>query len=77
MAPAPAKPKRKPTKPAKTSPSQSAKPLEAVGPVALVAEAQATDAALSLFHPITAAWFRAVFDAPTAAGRRSLAESRP
>jgi ATP-dependent Lhr-like helicase len=69
MAPAPAKPKRKPTKPAKTSPSQSAKPLEAVGPVALVAEAQATDAALSLFHPITAAWFRAVFDAPTAPQR--------
>ena len=26
----------------------------------------AADAALSLFHPITAKWFRAVFDAPTA-----------
>jgi len=25
-----------------------------------------TDAVLNLFHPITAAWFRAVFDAPTA-----------
>ncbi len=28
--------------------------------------AAAADAALSLFHPITAKWFRAVFDAPTA-----------
>src|SRR5450432_1711068 len=26
----------------------------------------AADAALGLFHPITAAWFRAVFDRPTA-----------
>ncbi len=28
--------------------------------------ASAVDAALSLFHPMTAAWFRAVFDGPTA-----------
>src|SRR6266478_3992668 len=28
--------------------------------------AAANDAALALFHPITAKWFRAVFDAPTA-----------
>src|ERR1700722_10338359 len=28
--------------------------------------AEARDAALSLFHPITAQWFRAVFDGPTA-----------
>ena len=28
--------------------------------------AAASDAALELFHPITAKWFRAVFDAPTA-----------
>jgi len=28
--------------------------------------AAATEAALALFHPITAKWFRAVFDAPTA-----------
>src|ERR1700678_2314610 len=28
--------------------------------------AAAVDAALALFHPITAKWFRAVFDAPTA-----------
>ncbi len=28
--------------------------------------AAASDAALALFHPITAKWFRAVFDAPTA-----------
>ncbi len=29
-------------------------------------ETSAADAALALFHPITAQWFRAVFDAPTA-----------
>src|SRR5260370_37318715 len=29
--------------------------------------AAASDAAMALFHPITAKWFRAVFDAPTAA----------
>src|SRR5277367_158809 len=28
--------------------------------------ATSAEAALSLFHPITAKWFRAVFDAPTA-----------
>src|ERR1700752_363959 len=28
--------------------------------------AAASEAALGLFHPITAKWFRAVFDAPTA-----------
>ena len=28
--------------------------------------ASTSDVALSLFHPITAKWFRAVFDAPTA-----------
>src|SRR6202035_328348 len=28
--------------------------------------AATTEAALALFHPITAKWFRAVFDAPTA-----------
>ncbi|HWW96651.1 MAG TPA: crosslink repair DNA glycosylase YcaQ family protein [Edaphobacter sp.] len=33
---------------------------------ALVDPAAASEAALSLFHPITAKWFRAVFDAPTA-----------
>jgi ATP-dependent Lhr-like helicase len=31
-----------------------------------IAEISSADAALSLFHPITAAWFRAVFDGPTA-----------
>src|ERR1700753_3788000 len=30
------------------------------------AEMSAADAALALFHPITAKWFRAVFDGPTA-----------
>ncbi|HEX3470266.1 MAG TPA: DEAD/DEAH box helicase, partial [Silvibacterium sp.] len=28
------------------------------------------DAALALFHPVTAAWFRAVFDHPTAPQRQ-------
>ena len=32
----------------------------------VAAEPSAADAALSLFHPITAKWFRAVFDSPTA-----------
>jgi ATP-dependent Lhr-like helicase len=34
--------------------------------MALVDPAAASEAALTLFHPITAKWFRAVFDAPTA-----------
>ncbi len=42
--------------------------------------AAAAEAALSLFHPITAKWFRAVFEAPTApqveAGLRLRVESR-
>src|SRR5258705_2467255 len=33
--------------------------------MALHGLAAASDAALALFHPITARWFRAVFDAPT------------
>ncbi len=33
---------------------------------AAVAEQSPADAALGLFHPVTAAWFRAVFDGPTA-----------
>ncbi|MEO6983530.1 MAG: DEAD/DEAH box helicase, partial [Edaphobacter sp.] len=32
----------------------------------VVAKPTAVDAALALFHPITAKWFRAVFEAPTA-----------
>jgi ATP-dependent Lhr-like helicase len=32
-------------------------------------DAQSAEAALALFHPITAAWFRAVFDGPTAPQR--------
>ncbi len=32
-------------------------------------DASSADAALGLFHPITAAWFRAVFDGPTAPQR--------
>src|SRR5258708_33838591 len=35
----------------------------AMAPLSAIA---AGDAALGLFHPITAKWFRAVFDAPTA-----------
>jgi len=34
--------------------------------MALVDPAATSEAALALFHPITAKWFRAVFDAPTA-----------
>jgi ATP-dependent Lhr-like helicase len=37
-----------------------------VAATALVDSAAASEAALALFHPITAKWFRAVFDAPTA-----------
>ena len=33
-------------------------------------EAAQNDAALALFHPVTAAWFRAVFDRPTAPQRQ-------
>ncbi|MCU1251979.1 MAG: putative ATP-dependent helicase lhr [Edaphobacter sp.] len=39
---------------------------KADGSAALRDLAAANDAALALFHPITAKWFRAVFDAPTA-----------
>lgn len=33
---------------------------------ALALDPSAADAAFALFHPVTAAWFRAVFDGPTA-----------
>jgi ATP-dependent Lhr-like helicase len=39
---------------------------KADGPASLRDPASANEAALALFHPITAKWFRAVFDAPTA-----------
>src|ERR1700680_2090254 len=41
----------------------AAKPNVAMAPLD---PAAASEAALALFHPITAKWFRAVFDAPTA-----------
>ena len=34
-----------------------------------VGEAEAISDGLDVFHPVTAAWFRAVFDAPTAPQR--------
>jgi ATP-dependent helicase Lhr and Lhr-like helicase len=39
---------------------------KADGPASLRDPASANEAALALFHPTTAKWFRAVFDAPTA-----------
>jgi ATP-dependent Lhr-like helicase len=45
------------------------KGAEAVNPAAVDAATASGDAALALFHPITAAWFRAVFDGPTAPQR--------
>jgi ATP-dependent Lhr-like helicase len=52
-------------------PRPSSKSTKSVGAESSVAttrqeSAAASDAALALFHPITAKWFRAVFDAPTA-----------
>jgi ATP-dependent Lhr-like helicase len=41
------------------------KPALAVEPTKVVDPQQADEAALALFHPITSAWFRAVFDGPT------------
>ncbi len=48
-------------------PSNSKKKLAATKPEAAAGQtpAQKAEAALALFHPITAKWFRAVFDAPT------------
>jgi ATP-dependent Lhr-like helicase len=44
-----------------TMPRASSKPKKKVAAKSLDA-----DAALSLFHPVTAKWFRAVFKTPTA-----------
>ncbi|WP_263383411.1 Lhr family helicase [Granulicella arctica] len=52
---------RTPSIPKKAAAKKTASPA----PVAVSLEA-AADAALALFHPMTAAWFRAVFDGPTA-----------
>ena len=51
---------RKPSIPTDSAPS----PQPRVDPAAAT-----DDSALALFHPLTAAWFRAVFDAPTAPQR--------
>jgi ATP-dependent Lhr-like helicase len=49
---------------------QSASALPAAATVLAAAESSATaEAALALFHPVTADWFRAVFDAPTSPQR--------
>lgn len=37
-----------------------------LGETSVMPEVSAADAALALFHPITAKWFRAVFEGPTA-----------
>src|SRR6202453_1634737 len=47
-------------------PSSSKKKAAAAAGTAMPQQLSASDAALALFHPITAKWFRAVFDAPTA-----------
>src|SRR6202453_3300749 len=50
-------------------PSSSKKKAAAAAGTAMPQQLSASDAALALFHPITAAWFRAVFDQPTAPQR--------
>ena len=62
MPPTLSKPKRAKTASARNRVTP-ARPTSAPDPKA------AAEAALALFHPITAAWFRAVFDAPTAPQR--------
>src|ERR1700709_2575529 len=54
--------------PRDSSSSSKKKVVSAKPEVATTLEdsAAAGEAALALFHPITAKWFRAVFDAPTA-----------
>src|ERR1017187_7470881 len=63
MPPTSSKPKSGPKK-ARPEGARKVAPGEAVG-----SKEFAADAALGLFHPITAAWFRAVFDGPTAPQR--------
>ena len=53
------------SKPTKARPARPRKPAVAVEPTKVVDPQLAGEAALALFHPITAAWFRAVFDGPT------------
>src|ERR1700712_713100 len=50
---------------AKKTPVVSAE-LAISAPAAVLDTGAAADAALALFHPMTAAWFRAVFEGPTA-----------
>jgi len=47
-------------------PSSKKKIVEVKADVTVTRQEAAAEAALALFHPITARWFRAVFDAPTA-----------
>ena len=49
---------------------------EADGISTRMVAADAAEGALGLFHPITAEWFRAVFDAPTCAAGGGLAGDR-
>ena len=62
MPPTSSKPTRAKTTKARNLPT-SAQPTSTADPRV------SAEAALALFHPITAAWFRAVFDAPTAPQR--------
>src|ERR1700729_213828 len=50
----------------KPMPRDVSKTKKKVGETVGVPQVSAADAALALFHPITAKWFRAVFDGPTA-----------
>ncbi|WP_353071660.1 Lhr family helicase [Tunturiibacter gelidoferens] len=52
--------------PKTTKPSKSKKKIVPEKTEPLLPENLSGEAALALFHPITAKWFRAVFDAPTA-----------
>ncbi len=54
-------------KPGRVTRKRAAPEVSAVG--AVRESAASSEAALALFHPITAAWFRAVFDSPTAPQR--------
>src|SRR6201747_2754594 len=56
---------RTPSIPKKSAAKKVSAKAGELAPIAVSAEA-AADAALALFHPMTAAWFRAVFDGPTA-----------
>jgi ATP-dependent Lhr-like helicase len=61
----PSIPKKAPAKRAAKAVAASV-PAEPVPEIGAALHGSAADAALALFHPMTAAWFRAVFEGPTA-----------